>query len=180
MDAHDGALLKTEDGWEIRFERRLNHSPRKVWDAIVGPGQMSLWFDRTEFPDPIAVGGVIQFFHDTVNLRSQGRITALEPPVLIEWLWSSDFTPDQLMSWRIQPEGEGSRLIVRQRIVDESLIGRTAAGWHVCLDRMQAILDGRPADEHMARWPELFDRYKSVLTRQGMGVEQQGVPAAKA
>ena len=179
MDAHDGVILKSRDGWEIRFERRLNHSPRDVWNAIVGPGQMSRWFDRTEFPDPVAVGGVIHFFHDAVNQRSHGEITALEPPILSEWLWSADFAPDQPMSWRIRPNGEGSRLIVCQRIADQSLIGRTAAGWHVCLDRMQAVLDGQAAPEHMADWPALFERYKDTLRRLDVKVEQQGAPASK-
>ncbi|HUO21364.1 MAG TPA: hypothetical protein VMU59_02470 [Caulobacteraceae bacterium] len=44
MDARDGAILKIDDGWDIRFERRLRHAPRTVWDAIVAPGQMSQWF----------------------------------------------------------------------------------------------------------------------------------------
>ncbi len=153
MDAHDGAILKTEDGWEIRFERRLRHSPQKVWDAIVGPGQMSRWFDRTEFPDPIAVGGMIRFFHDAFNLQSCGKITAVEPPGPYRMAMVLRFHAHQWMSWRILPEGQGCRLIVRQKIADDSLIGRTAAGWHVCLDRCRRSWTAAGARTHgpMAR-----------------------------
>jgi uncharacterized protein YndB with AHSA1/START domain len=176
MDARYGAILKHDDSWEIRFERRLAHPAQAVWDAITGPGRMSLWFDRTEFPVPLEIGGVIRFFHDAVGLESRGRITALDPPRLIEWMWSSNFTPDQLMSWRIEPEGEGCRLILRQRMGDVTLVGRTTAGWHVCLDRMAAVLDGRPAGDHMTGWSPLFEHYKGVLKAMGVSEEQQGAP----
>ncbi len=180
MEARDGAILKSAEGWEIRFERKLDHAPQKVWDAIVGPGAMSRWFDRTEFPTPLAVGADIRFFHDAFGLESRGHITRLEPPHLIEWLWAADFSPDQLMSWAIEPEGDGSRLILRQKMGDESVIARTTAGWHVCLDRMQAVLDdtGSPAPQ-ASGWPSLFERYKDVLKGLGMTVEQQGAPPVK-
>jgi uncharacterized protein YndB with AHSA1/START domain len=179
MDAREGAILKTGQGWEIRFERRLGHAPQKVWNAIVGPGQMSRWFDRTEFPAKLEVGATIRFFHDAFGMESQGRITRLEPPRLIEWMWTAAFAPDQLMSWEIVSEPDGCRLILRQQIADESLLGRTTAGWHVCLDRMQAALDDEASPSHMSSWPALFEHYKAVLKGLGLQVEQQGAPPAK-
>jgi hypothetical protein len=94
-------------------------------------------------------------------------------------MWTAAFAPDQLMSWEIIPETDGCRLILRQQIADESLLGRTTAGWHVCLDRMQAILDGQTAAEHMSSWPPLFEHYKAVLAGLGVKTEQQGAPPAK-
>jgi uncharacterized protein YndB with AHSA1/START domain len=179
MDARDGAILKTQDGLVIHFERRLNHSPEMVWNAITGPGQMSQWFDRTEFPEKLEPGAHIRFFHDKFGLESRGRIVRVEPPRLIEWMWTALFAPDQLMRWEIVPEGQGCRLIVEQRMPDESLVGRTTAGWHACLDRMEAVLDGRPPNDHMTDWVSLFERYKQALKDMGVTTPQQGAPEVK-
>ncbi len=56
MDGREGVLLKHGEDWEIRFERRLRHAPVKVWEAIVGPGAMTRWFDETHMPEPLTVG----------------------------------------------------------------------------------------------------------------------------
>ena len=179
MDARDGAILKMQDGLVIHFERLLRHSPEKVWNAITGPGQMSLWFDRTEFPCPLQVGAEIRFFHDKFGMESKGRITKLEPQRLIEWMWVADFAPEQLMRWQIVPEAGGCRLILEQRMPDASLVGRTTAGWHVCLDRMEAALDGRDPGDHMTDWAPLFERYSAQLREMGVITPQQGAPAEK-
>jgi len=141
---------------------------------------MSRWFDRTEFPDPLEVGAEIRFFHDAFGLESRGRITRLDPPRLIEWLWTADFTPPQPMSWAIEPAPGGSLLILRQKMADEGVIARTTAGWHVCLDRMQAALEDRPGQDHMTSWQPLFVRYKAVAKAAGLAAEQQGAPPMNA
>ena len=171
-----GTMMRTAAGWEVRFERRLKHSQQQVWDAITGPGQMSQWFDRTEFPKKLKVGESINFFHDAFDAKSSGRITAVDPPRLIEWTWISTFGPDQKMSWAVEPDGDGSRLILVQWMGDLSLIGRTLAGWHVSLDRLQSMLDGVSGDHHATTWPSLFEYYRGVLQGRGFGVEQQGAP----
>jgi uncharacterized protein YndB with AHSA1/START domain len=176
MDGRDGAVLKVDGEWEIRFERRLNHPADKVWAAITGPGQMSRWFDETHFPEPLEVGAVIRFHHAVINADSQGRITALDPPRLIEWLWSGLFGPANPIRWEITPEPQGCRLVMSQRMNDPALLGRSTAGWHVCLDRMQAILDGGDAGSNMDGWPALFERYSAALRAAGVTTPQLGAP----
>ena len=176
METGYGTFLKTAAGWEVRFERRLSHSQQAVWDALTGPGRMSQWFDRTEVPDRLRVGETIRFFHDAFGAESSGRITAVDPPRLIEWTWMSAFGPDQTMSWSIEPDGAGCRLILRQWMGDLSLIGRSLAGWHVSLNRLQSALDGVSGDHHVNAWPGLFEHYRGVLQGRGFGIEQQGAP----
>ncbi len=175
MEIFHGAMLRTAEGWEVRFERRLKHSQQDVWNAITGPGQMTQWFDRTEFPKKLKVGESIQFFHDSFGAKSSGLITALDPPRLIEWTWISDFGPDQKMSWAVEPDGDGSLLILRQMMTDLTVIARTLAGWHMSLDRMRAMLDGVP-DAPKNSWEAIFEYYRGVLQGRGFGIEQKGAP----
>jgi uncharacterized protein YndB with AHSA1/START domain len=177
MDGREGVLLKHGDTYEIRFERRLDHPPAKVWAAIVGSGAMSRWFDETHMPDPLSVGATIRFVHKQAGMESQGEITALDPPRLIEWLWVGGFGPAARIRWEIEPDGSGSRLIMRQQVADPPVAARSMAGWHKCLDRMQAILDGGEETPDSEPWLRLFEAvYKPKVLAAGLTVPQVGAP----
>jgi uncharacterized protein YndB with AHSA1/START domain len=177
MDGRDGAVLKIGDDYEIRFERRLKHAPEKVWAAITGPGAMTKWFDETHMPDPLEIGASIRFVHSHVGMESRGEITALDPPRLIEWTWIGGFGPAARMSFEVLPNGDGSRLILRQQVADPPVTARTLAGWHKCLDRLQATLDGGDEPRDMAPWLKLFEEtYKPKVLAAGITVPQSGAP----
>ena len=38
LGADQGRWREIEGGWELRFERRLRHSPERVWAALTTPG----------------------------------------------------------------------------------------------------------------------------------------------
>jgi uncharacterized protein YndB with AHSA1/START domain len=176
MDGRDGAILQIDGVYEILFERHLKHPPHKVWNAITGPGQMSRWFDETHMPDPLAVGAQIRFYHAFGDQWSTGEITRLEPGRLIEWLWRTGFGAATPMSWEITPEPGGCRLVMRQRVDEPAILGRTTAGWHACLDRLQAVVEGAPDPGGMDRWLPLFERYKKDLLAIGITTPQLGAP----
>ena len=114
-------------------------------------------------------------------MESQGEITALDPPRLIEWLWIGGFGPASRMRWEIEPDGDGSRLILRQQVADPPVTARTLAGWHKCLDRLQAILDGGEEKPDFAEWIRLFeDVYKSKVLAAGLTAPQAGAPEPPA
>ncbi|MDB5461471.1 MAG: hypothetical protein JWO72_3212 [Caulobacteraceae bacterium] len=175
MDGRDGVVLQVGGEWEIRFERRLEHPAEQVWAAITGPGQMSRWFDRTQMPDPLAAGTVIRFHHEAAGMDSEGHITALDPPRLIEWLWSGPSGAANPIRWVIRPESGGCRLVMSQRVKDPAMLARSAAGWHACLGRMQDVLDGGHGGG-MEAWPVLFERYCAELRASGVTTPQLGAP----
>jgi uncharacterized protein YndB with AHSA1/START domain len=177
MDGRQGVLLKIGDAWEIRFERRLRHAPDRVWAAITAPGAMSRWFDETLMPAPLEIGASIRFVHSYVGMESHGEITALDPPRLIEWLWIGGFGPASRMRWEIEADGEGCRLIMGQQIADPPVTARSMAGWHKCLDRLQAILDGGEEKPDFEAWLKLFEEtYKPAVLEAGLTVPQAGAP----
>jgi uncharacterized protein YndB with AHSA1/START domain len=177
MDGRQGVLLQVDGEWEIRFERRLRHPPQKVWAAITAPGAISRWFDETHMPDPLEVGATIRFTHSYVGMESHGEITALDPPHLIEWTWIGGFGPASRLRWEIQPDGDGSRLIMRQQVADPPVTARSMAGWHKCLDRMEAILDGGEETSDFEAWLKLFEEtYKPKVLAAGLTVAQVGAP----
>jgi uncharacterized protein YndB with AHSA1/START domain len=175
MAGHEGELLKTGKAWKIRFERQFEQDQAQVWAAIVRPGAMSRWFDETHMPEPLTLGGVIRFVHKAAGIESRGKITALDAPRLIGWIWISDFGPPAAMSFEVLPEGPGSRLILRQQVSDPPVTARTMAGWHKCLDRLQAML-GEASQDEMS-WKELFEEvYRPKVAQAGLSVAQAGAP----
>ncbi len=175
MYGREGVALKIGEAWGLRFDRSLAHPTEGVWAAITGPGAMSRWFDQTEMPQPPILGGKIRFYHGVTEAESFGEIVALEPPRLIEWLWLSPGSAPSRIRWEIAPEAEGCRLTLRQLVAHPAILARTLAGWHVCLDRLQAILDDIE-DPQLRGWPALFEYYAATLPAAGITEPQVGAP----
>ena len=58
--AHDGQLIETENGVGVRFERRLAHSPERVWRAVTEPDELAAWFPDT-IEGEFAPGAEVRF-----------------------------------------------------------------------------------------------------------------------
>ncbi|HVY34473.1 MAG TPA: SRPBCC domain-containing protein [Caulobacteraceae bacterium] len=175
-----GTVVATGDHWLIRFERPFGLPQDRVWTALVGPGQMNRWFDRTEMPVELKLGLVIRFVHERLGLQSLGLITALDPPRLIQWEWSGPFGAPSTVRWALAPDGDRCIVTLTQTIEDPSLLARTLAGWDLCLDRLDAVLTGQSSSAGGGRWPALFDDYRELVATLGIAAEQQGAPPSGA
>jgi hypothetical protein len=109
----NGTLQTTEDGrLVLRYERRLAHSPQRVWRALTEP----------------------------------------DPPRVFAFDWG-----EENLRFELRREGDGCLLVFTNTLDDRSKLARVGAGWHLCLDVLEANLDGRQLpwkpDE---RWNQLY------------------------
>ncbi len=159
----NGNLLRIDGRNALRFERRLPHPPEKVWRALTDPAQLSQWFPAT--PEwELAAGAKIRFSFpeeaptdDFVAADYEGEIVTVDPPRLFVFTWSGE-----VLSWELAPDGDGTRLTFQTIFDDVSRASRDAAGWDVCLEMLDLVLDGTtppPQAEQMRRWDELFAGY---------------------
>jgi hypothetical protein len=94
-----------------------------------------------------------------------GEVLEVDPPKLFMFTWGDD-----VLRWKVVPDGDGSRLYFSQTIAGGGISGgrpgaaRNAAGWDVCLGALAARLDGEPAPE--TPWFPLFEAY---VERFGLG-----------
>lgn len=156
-----GTLEHTDAGPRLRFERRLAHPPEKVWQAITEPEHLVAWFpDTIVVPDGWEPGAPLRFEHaPVVGGGFDGEVLAVEPPRLLEFRWGTD-----VLRFEIEPDGDGTRLTVLDTIDQVGKAARDAAGWHVCLDRLAARLDGAAPDAAVAeRWRTLHPHYVEAL-----------------
>ncbi|WP_158057831.1 SRPBCC domain-containing protein [Halorussus halophilus] len=143
----DRELNKTEDAYEARFERVLDHPVEKVWEALSDPEHLREWLDVVEFEgEP---GGEFVTEHDE-DVFAEDRILRIEPPTLLEHTWWEEMNPDGVVRWELDSHPDGCFLTLTYTAPVESSDdwARDMAGWHTMVERLASHLDGVPINEH--------------------------------
>jgi uncharacterized protein YndB with AHSA1/START domain len=159
------------DRWTLVFVRDLRHPPQRVWTALTEPEELRAW--APFLPDrSLARPGEakLAMFEDATVLGEEtpASVTRAEAPSLLEYCWGDD-----VLRWELEPRGEGTRLTLSHTVAGEDWVPKVAAGWHLCLDVAERLLDGDPVapirgEEAMEHgWHELHDAYAERL---GVGV----------
>ena len=95
----------------------------------------------------------------------EGAVTELDPPRRFSFTWG-----DEHLHIELEPDDDGCRLRFTQVLFTREQAARDAAGWHVCLDRLDGLLSGdageAPGTEATDEWSELYEAY-----------QRRGVPA---
>ncbi|HKD07897.1 MAG TPA: SRPBCC family protein [Bryobacteraceae bacterium] len=165
-------VRKDGDKWTLILVRELRHSPEKVWEALTDPAHLREWA-------PFVVDGSLDAAGKTVNLTWVGNpkplattVTRADPPGLLEY---GD------IRWELEAQGGGTRLTLWHKI-DRRYISWGAAGWHICFDVLDRLLNGTPlgriagADAmKFAGWQRLTAEYAKQF-----GVEARNVPPKAA
>jgi uncharacterized protein YndB with AHSA1/START domain len=149
-DAMTDASLETAgDRYQLRFERRLNHSVERVWRALTEPEELRQWFPVV--PDEMA---------EELGVAPGGTFEATEsePPRLLAGTWY-----DEELRFELRPEGDVCVLVFIYTFSDREIAARDAAGWDRCFARLEALLAGEPISEaeSLEGWPEIHERYAS-------------------
>lgn len=148
-----GELERAGDLWELRFTRRLKHSPERVWKALTEPEELKKWFPDTVVVSEWRVGARLEFRHEEGLYAFDGEVLAFEPPRVLEIRWGSD-----RVRFEVEPAAGGSMLTLIDTIDERGKASRDAAGWHVCLDRLEAAIDNAPAPD-MDTWKAVNREY---------------------
>ena len=157
-----GVLEESGGRFVLRFERRLAHPPDRVWHHITDPEGLALWFPARVHYDELAVGAELTFRFseedlarardagvEGVPLVSRGVIRELEPGRVFAFDWDGE-----PVRFELAPDGAGTRLVFTHTFDrDPAQAPRNATGWHVCLEGLEAALDGRagPGEERQAQ-----------------------------
>jgi uncharacterized protein YndB with AHSA1/START domain len=170
-DYKPGALAEasverdTGDRWTLVFIRDFRHPREKVWGALVQPGQLREWAPFVPDRDLGGAGpAMFTMLGGEEAESSAAEVLRAEPPALLIYDWGGD-----LMRWELEPTGEGTRLTLRHTVRDRTWVPMVAAGWHICLDVADLLLDGDPIGSIVADeakefgWDDLRDGYAERL-----------------
>lgn len=149
-------LIEVEGRPSLCFERRLPHPPQRVWEALTQTAELRRWHPTPFALDP-EVGGRVSFHAEPGGPQMpQGEVLEFEPPRLLAHTWGED-----LLRWELRPEGEGCLLILTQTFDDRMKAARDAAGWDLCLDALDAGLQGADPPEQ-GEAPRMPDGWREL------------------
>jgi uncharacterized protein YndB with AHSA1/START domain len=151
-----GTVQQLDDGrWQLRFTRKLAHPVEKVWSAISEPEHLASWFPTTIEGDRRTGAKLTFSFPSGEAPAMEGEMLAYQPDSVMELTWGPDVVRIEL-----RPVGDGTELTLLDTLNERGKAARDGAGWHVCLDALEAELDG---DEHprssMDAWSRVHPRY---------------------
>jgi uncharacterized protein YndB with AHSA1/START domain len=146
-------VRKDGDKWTLILVRELRHSPDKVWQALTDPAQLREWA-------PFDADGSLGTAGNAVKLTTVGaptphvtetKVAKADAPRVLEYNWG-----DQDIRWELEALGGGTRLTLWHNI-DRRFISMGAAGWHICFDVLDRLLNGTPIDRIVAGAAMKFD-----------------------
>lgn len=155
MSQHDdlGTLERRGDSWAVVFTRRFDHPVERVWRAITEPEHLASWFPG-RMEGELRPGAPLKFVVETGD-SFEGEVRAFDPPRLMEIQWGPD-----VLRMELRADGGGSVLTFIDALTELGKAARDAAGWHECLARMAAALDGAPPPEGHSIWKAVIDVYR--------------------
>lgn len=150
-------IKQQEEGYTALFERQLPHGSDAVWNMLADNSRLKKWFDELQIVE-LGKGGKLVFDRGDGSIDElaitdyvEGRIFAFE--------WWNDH-----VRFEVEPKNEGStklRLIETiARITPQT--AKDLAGWHVCLDVIEAILNDEKIDRKH-EWEHWHEEYKRLL-----------------
>ena len=130
-----------EEKWTLVLVRELRHAPEKVWLALTDPAQLREWAPFDADASLGATGARVKL--TTVGapaLRvTETSVTRAEAPELLEYDWGGFH-----MRWELEPLIDGGTRLTLWTNIGHRYIAMGAAGWHICFDVLDHLLDGTP------------------------------------
>jgi len=154
-------LKKTDVHYVARFERQLKHPASEIWSFLTENEKLALWFTELRVED-LREGGLIKFDMQDGTFEEM-TITALQHESVLEFTWAEDS-----VRFELYPNSEGCLLVLNETI--RTLTPHTPrdlAGWHVCLDVIQHLLDGTTLESRKAEWNVWYERYREAISKLG-------------
>jgi uncharacterized protein YndB with AHSA1/START domain len=150
-----GNLIRHEDTYELRFTRRLGHPPDRVFKALLDADDLAAWFPTTIEGDHSEGARLTFSFRAGEGPPFEGEMLVCDPPRLLEFRWGED-----TLRFELEPDGDGTRLTLTDTLAELGKAARDGAGWHVCLDALEARLDGAtPTTEWQAVHPRYVEEF---------------------
>jgi uncharacterized protein YndB with AHSA1/START domain len=150
-------IQKENTIYTARFERHFHHSVEEVWSMLTDNEKLQQWFNELEVAD-LRIGGLIKFdMQDGTFIDME--ILDYEPFKVLAFEWGKDTARFELYS-----VSEGCQLTFIETLSSftEHTI-KDLAGWHVCLDVIESLLDGRTILSREEEWKTWYMKYKELL-----------------
>lgn len=149
-------IVQTEQGYTASYERPIAHRPETVWAMLAENSKLKQWFPELRVEE-LRKGGFLSFDMGSGSFEKM-NILEFERGEVLAFEWD-----EGQVRFEILPAQGGSKLGMVEsfpRITQQT--ARDLAGWHVCFDVIEALLDGRQIDRKQ-EWEKEYVEYKRLL-----------------
>lgn len=161
----EASVVADGDRWTLIFIRELRRPPETVWAALTEPERLGRWAPFTAAGNLGTPGDTtLTMVDDDTAEAMPATVFRAERPRLLEHSWGDD-----LLRWELEPSAAGTRLTLRHTSRDPGVEAMVAAGWHLCADVLERLLDGEDVEAirgEAARahgWEGLRDHYAKLF-----------------
>lgn len=150
-------IQQHEQGYTARSERHINHSVQEVWAMLTDNEKLDKWFQELCVGE-LREGGFMKFDMSEGQFE-QLKITAYAVHSVLEFDWFGD-----IVRFELQREQEGCLLIFIESfsvITDQTI--KDLAGWHVCLNVIESLLDNKPIHSRADDWQKWHKQYELAM-----------------
>ncbi|AZU60033.1 SRPBCC family protein [Neobacillus mesonae] len=149
-------IEKANKGYTARFDRHLKHPVEEVWSWLTENEKLAKWFNELRVCE-LQEGGHMTFDMQNGTLEEL-PIYEFKMYSVLEFSWWAD-----TVRFELAPEKEGCKLTMIEKLAEiTDHTPKDLAGWHVCLDVIEALMDGRTI-ERMEEWKKWYEKYKEAV-----------------
>ncbi|MBU8878293.1 SRPBCC family protein [Bacillus sp. FJAT-29790] len=152
-------IEKVESGYKATFERLFMHPVEKVWKMLTDNEQLAKWFSELRV-DELRKGGFIKFDMQDGTFVDM-EIIDLNVFSVLEYTWGED-----IVRFELEQESDGCKLILIEKIKEmTNHTPKDLAGWHVCLDVINKLLDGKTIGSREEEWKKWYEQYVPAVKK---------------
>ncbi|PKR83397.1 SRPBCC family protein [Heyndrickxia camelliae] len=154
-------MEKAGSGCIVIFKRMLPHSVKEVWAALTENDKLVKWFSNLQVKDLRKNGTVLFNMNDGSEKTIEMRILDFEKESILEFEWGEGSVRFELTS-----QSDGCLLVLKD--IFPAINDHTAkdiAGWHICMDVFQSLLNGALKKFSMDEWQNVYEQYIKQVDR---------------
>ena len=149
-------IIQDKQGYTATFVRKFAQSEKEVWAMLTENKKLQQWFSELAIED-LRKGGNIKFDMGNGEFENMAILDYEEGKKLaFEW------GEDQVQFGLSTDNGETQLVLVETigKIIPHT--AKDLAGWHVCLDAIEALLEGNEIARE-EQWNKEYPEYQRLL-----------------
>lgn len=120
-------LSRVNGNLQARFERTVEHDQQAVWSMLTETGRLAQWLAPGAIELRLGSAANLEFIDSGTIIDSS--VTALDPPRLLEYSWSSGDEPSRPVRWETRAEAGGTHVTLTITLPQNEDVARACAGW---------------------------------------------------
>src|ERR1700689_5124422 len=151
-----GSVRAVDGRAVVRMEDSFDTDIEDLWSAITDPERLARWIGKVE--GNLRLGGELRASL-TSSWEGPARVDVCDPPQRLLVTMDPGTEDDVVVEVGVDPDGDGTHLVVEERGVPVCPVAALGAGWQAHIEDLGARSSGRPHCGRRTRWAAFKPAY---------------------